>query len=409
MFLCIHSFYTYQSTRDPQLKNPICPTSFQTFRKVTLHNDTSNYLLLGPTRCQSSWNKLWGQARCGYTNYHHNDSDRFVWRRDWSCIQLNANGTDVIGEVPHCQYRDQIEIAAYAYDNKFSVCVCVCVCVCWSVPRWHCMYRYRKFMSACEHYKMLLPMRMDCTHNRRICVCICMCMCVQPAKKIECVPMSFAYVCVCVHMYLQLLRVFVTVTVCLHESVSMAMSLSLYVSVGAVTVSLYLTHVRSLCPCVVWLCLCLYIHVCAVSMRVCYYFATVSVWQCQCLLLSLSLFPCFLCEVSFLYAKCRLKPFEHIGTLLKPFSTTLTVNTPYLTSMSLNDTHTVYTLSDATTRKPLETQTIEHRQCANFQHGIKLGFYFGGVCPAPINVSACYDDQTSNSSTNSGLVTMTEE
>jgi hypothetical protein len=54
-------------------------------------NDTSTYLF-GPdevegARCQSSWNKLWGGGRCGYLNFHHYDSDRFVWRRHVrSCI-----------------------------------------------------------------------------------------------------------------------------------------------------------------------------------------------------------------------------------------------------------------------------------------------------------------------------------
>ena len=27
----------------------------------------------------SSWNKLWGSSRCGFTHSHHQDSDRFVW------------------------------------------------------------------------------------------------------------------------------------------------------------------------------------------------------------------------------------------------------------------------------------------------------------------------------------------
>lgn len=31
--------------------------------------------------CMSSWNKLWGSSRCGFSHPHHEDSDRFVWRR----------------------------------------------------------------------------------------------------------------------------------------------------------------------------------------------------------------------------------------------------------------------------------------------------------------------------------------
>eukprot|EP00040_Diaphanoeca_grandis_P044840 m.13786 g.13786 ORF g.13786 m.13786 type:complete len:221 (-) comp9859_c0_seq1:292-954(-) len=47
--------------------------------------------------CMSSWNKLWGSSRCGKTNPHHKDSDRFVWRR------RTLNSTD-------------LSIAAYSYD-----------------------------------------------------------------------------------------------------------------------------------------------------------------------------------------------------------------------------------------------------------------------------------------------------
>ena len=45
----------------------------------------------------SSWNKLWGSSRCGYTHSHHQDSDRFVWRR--------------------AVVAGQIEIATYSYDG----------------------------------------------------------------------------------------------------------------------------------------------------------------------------------------------------------------------------------------------------------------------------------------------------
>ena len=44
------------------------------------------------------WNKLWGKARCGYTHDHHQDSDRFVFRK---CKTPAVN----------C-----IEVAAYSYD-----------------------------------------------------------------------------------------------------------------------------------------------------------------------------------------------------------------------------------------------------------------------------------------------------
>jgi hypothetical protein len=48
--------------------------------------------------CMASWNKLWGSSRCGYTHPHHQDSDRFVWRR-------------------HNATSDLVEIAAYSYDS----------------------------------------------------------------------------------------------------------------------------------------------------------------------------------------------------------------------------------------------------------------------------------------------------
>ena len=48
--------------------------------------------------CMSSWNKLWGASRCGRLHPHHEDSDRFVWRRE--------NATS----------EGELSIAAYAYD-----------------------------------------------------------------------------------------------------------------------------------------------------------------------------------------------------------------------------------------------------------------------------------------------------
>lgn len=52
------------------------------------------------------WNKLWGKARCGYTHDHHEDSDRFVFRKcsDASCA----------GYIPK---EERIEIGAYSYDG----------------------------------------------------------------------------------------------------------------------------------------------------------------------------------------------------------------------------------------------------------------------------------------------------
>eukprot|EP01031_Cornospumella_fuschlensis_P028992 gene28992-34994_t len=51
------------------------------------------------------WNKLWGKARCGYTHDHHEDSDRFVFRKcsDSSCAAYTGTAA--------------IQLAAYSYDN----------------------------------------------------------------------------------------------------------------------------------------------------------------------------------------------------------------------------------------------------------------------------------------------------
>ena len=55
---------------------------------VSLSASTATYDCTNTTDyyCEDpSWvydyNKLWGKSRCGYANGHHQDSDRFVWRR----------------------------------------------------------------------------------------------------------------------------------------------------------------------------------------------------------------------------------------------------------------------------------------------------------------------------------------
>jgi hypothetical protein len=67
--------------------------------------NTSSYSCEDPSWIYD-WNKLWGKARCGYTHDHHEDSDRFVWRRcsDSSCASY-IEGTN------------RIEIATYSYDG----------------------------------------------------------------------------------------------------------------------------------------------------------------------------------------------------------------------------------------------------------------------------------------------------
>lgn len=43
-------------------------------------SNTTTYECLDPTWVYD-YNKLWGKSRCGYAHGHHQDSDRFVWRR----------------------------------------------------------------------------------------------------------------------------------------------------------------------------------------------------------------------------------------------------------------------------------------------------------------------------------------
>ena len=54
------------------------------------------------------WNKLWGKARCGYTHSHHQDSDRFVWRR----LQSEHTPSNCAGQT-NCY---GIQVATYSYD-----------------------------------------------------------------------------------------------------------------------------------------------------------------------------------------------------------------------------------------------------------------------------------------------------
>lgn len=74
--------------------------------RVTLPVEAANYDCTNTTTysCEDSaymydWNKLWGKARCGYAHDHHQDSDRFVFRK---CKVPSAS----------C-----VELAAYSYDN----------------------------------------------------------------------------------------------------------------------------------------------------------------------------------------------------------------------------------------------------------------------------------------------------
>ena len=76
--------------------------------------------------------------------------------------------------------------------------------------------------------------------------------------------------------------------------------------------------------------------------------------------------------------------------LLKEFSTKLQVDVWYKVTMVFEETKTTYLLFDNNGQQ-LETQEINHRSCSNFNLGIMQGLYFGGVCPAPQDVTVCYD------------------
>ena len=67
-------------------------------------SNTSEYFCEDPA-WMFDWNKLWGKARCGYAHDHHEDSDRFVWRRcsDVSCAAYDGS--------------PKIQIGAYSYDG----------------------------------------------------------------------------------------------------------------------------------------------------------------------------------------------------------------------------------------------------------------------------------------------------
>jgi hypothetical protein len=81
--------------------------------KVTMSESCATY------NCTSScpedpvwyydWNKIWGKSRCGYYHDHHEDSDRFVFRRcsDASCAAYVAG-------------QSLIQIAGYSYDNGLN-------------------------------------------------------------------------------------------------------------------------------------------------------------------------------------------------------------------------------------------------------------------------------------------------
>eukprot|EP00831_Metopus_contortus_P084351 TRINITY_DN9552_c0_g1_i3.p1 TRINITY_DN9552_c0_g1~~TRINITY_DN9552_c0_g1_i3.p1 ORF type:complete len:207 (-),score=32.01 TRINITY_DN9552_c0_g1_i3:177-797(-) len=84
------------------------------------------------------------------------------------------------------------------------------------------------------------------------------------------------------------------------------------------------------------------------------------------------------------------KPFQNYGTLLKVFSTMVYTDQWYRYRIDQMTDESIYSLFDDAGNL-METQTIKHRQCYFRTWGYMLGFFFGGACPAPLQVDACYE------------------
>ena len=76
--------------------------------------------------------------------------------------------------------------------------------------------------------------------------------------------------------------------------------------------------------------------------------------------------------------------------LLQPFSTILNLSTSYRLHMHVEPGVTSFALAAASGTRLESKSNLHANACANAAHGYKLGFYFGGQCPAPQPVTACY-------------------
>jgi hypothetical protein len=93
-------------------------------------SNTSSYVCLDPSWIYD-WNKLWGKGRCGYFHDHHEDSDRFVWRRYLNkhiLIQVLMFVCNFFSYAIYSRCSDsscasyiegtqRIQLAAYSYDG----------------------------------------------------------------------------------------------------------------------------------------------------------------------------------------------------------------------------------------------------------------------------------------------------
>eukprot|EP01100_Stratorugosa_tubuloviscum_P014656 TRINITY_DN797_c0_g1_i1.p1 TRINITY_DN797_c0_g1~~TRINITY_DN797_c0_g1_i1.p1 ORF type:complete len:228 (-),score=69.89 TRINITY_DN797_c0_g1_i1:79-762(-) len=83
------------------------------------------------------------------------------------------------------------------------------------------------------------------------------------------------------------------------------------------------------------------------------------------------------------------KPYQN-DSLLTIFETLIDVeNANYTMIITWQSTNTLYSL--IYDNNLIEQHTIQHRNCDRYDEGYYLGFYFGGACPAPQTVSACFN------------------
>ena len=86
------------------------------------------------------------------------------------------------------------------------------------------------------------------------------------------------------------------------------------------------------------------------------------------------------------------KPYPDDPTLLKRFTTLLTPNVRYTLRTQSFVNATAFLLLDESGQKLIEQRVVVHaHQCKQFNEGYRLGLYFGGGCPAPQDVTVCYD------------------
>ncbi len=88
------------------------------------------------------------------------------------------------------------------------------------------------------------------------------------------------------------------------------------------------------------------------------------------------------------------KPYsaENQGRLLKVFQTKIKTDQWYGFALQILPTETIYELRNESGFS-IEALKVDHRDCgSSYKSGSKQGFYFGGQCPAPQAVTACFKE-----------------